>query len=644
MFDQNEYTVNYSYHVNGQRASITVKDPDAAEIYHVSYGYDAASRLDAVHDATLGDDDWVASYQYDKNGNRSYMYFHLDGTTGTAGNTYIEYEYNIDNRLIEFDTHNGPTFSFDATTSGDIDGMGRLVNAIEEITDTEIAQNTVTYNYANVYDRLSRLTSAKQTLDITIPVATQYVHTYSDAGNMTKKRYNTFVDGVFDTSSDVDFSYQSGSDLVTGDNLNNSVTWDNNARQTSQLSNPAANYKLEYDYEGRLREGWAGSANDKMIAKYTPGGARVYKERIWSSDTSDYKHKYIVDVAGKLPKILVVLDADDNDAVIKKYIHARDQVIAQHDISYDEQTPPNVTDNFYFYLHDRLGSVRQIIDTDGDVVNAYTYDPWGLPIESETADTIGKETKENISNLYLFANYIYDAEIKMYYCNAREYDPILARFTSRDPVLGTFENPMTLHAYLYCVNDPINNWDPSGEIVWARALRGAAIGLTTAAIIYGMHYAYTTALRPLLQMMGASWMEDRYYSIAAIRLNELSNRVGQNNPALARKLRLAANKISGESRELNVKITDGSGGYHFIRDDTIFLSEEFLPSSEDPGYALALGIFGEFQHTRAGGSLRDEDGSANLEFQEVKDYILMALSCFFLIWRIFSLVARPFFC
>ena len=251
---------------------------------------------------------------------------------------------------------------------------------------------------------------------------------------------------------------------MIGDTGNNfELAWDNNGRQTSQLSNPAANYKLEYDYEGRLREGWAGGANDKMIAKYTPGGARVYKERIWSDDI-DYKHKYIVDIAGKLPKILVVLDANNNDAVIKKYIHAQDQVIAQHDIINDTSTPPEVvSDNLYFYLHDRLGSVRQIIDTNGDVVNAYTYDPWGLPIESATDNTIGKETKENISNLYQFANYIYDAEIKMYYCNAREYDPILARFTSTDPVLGTFENPMTLHAYLYCVNDPVNKWDPSGK-------------------------------------------------------------------------------------------------------------------------------------------------------------------------------------
>ena len=45
------------------------------------------------------------------------------------------------------------------------------------------------------------------------------------------------------------------------------------------------------------------------------------------------------------------------------------------------------------------------------------------------------------------------------------YDPVLGRFTARDPITGTFKNPMTLHAYLYCINDPINYVDPSGEFL-----------------------------------------------------------------------------------------------------------------------------------------------------------------------------------
>lgn len=101
------------------------------------------------------------------------------------------------------------------------------------------------------------------------------------------------------------------------------------------------------------------------------------------------------------------------------------------------------------------GSVRQVIDNTGAVVNCYTYDPWGLPV--------GNETQETISNMYLFAGYVWDSEISQYHCYRRQYDPVLARFTSRDPVAGNYHEPMTLHKYLYCGNDSINRTDPTGE-------------------------------------------------------------------------------------------------------------------------------------------------------------------------------------
>jgi hypothetical protein len=37
------------------------------------------------------------------------------------------------------------------------------------------------------------------------------------------------------------------------------------------------------------------------------------------------------------------------------------------------------------------------------------------------------------------------------------------RFTSRDPVKGKQKEPLTLHKYLYCLNDPINRVDLSGK-------------------------------------------------------------------------------------------------------------------------------------------------------------------------------------
>ncbi len=65
----------------------------------------------------------------------------------------------------------------------------------------------------------------------------------------------------------------------------------------------------------------------------------------------------------------------------------------------------------------------------------------------------------------------------------RWYDPVVGRFLQPDPWLGDVYEPLTLNAYAYCVNDPVNAVDPSGAIplvvvvVLAGAAIGAAVGL-----------------------------------------------------------------------------------------------------------------------------------------------------------------------
>lgn len=49
----------------------------------------------------------------------------------------------------------------------------------------------------------------------------------------------------------------------------------------------------------------------------------------------------------------------------------------------------------------------------------------------------------------------------------RWHDPAIGRFLQKDPWLGTLTSPLTLNAYGYCVNDPVQLVDPSGEVAWA---------------------------------------------------------------------------------------------------------------------------------------------------------------------------------
>ncbi len=52
----------------------------------------------------------------------------------------------------------------------------------------------------------------------------------------------------------------------------------------------------------------------------------------------------------------------------------------------------------------------------------------------------------------------------------RWYDPTVGRFLQQDPWLGSLSVPLTLNAYAYCVNDPVNMVDPDGAQAQAAVL------------------------------------------------------------------------------------------------------------------------------------------------------------------------------
>ena len=89
----------------------------------------------------------------------------------------------------------------------------------------------------------------------------------------------------------------------------------------------------------------------------------------------------------------------------------------------------------------------------------YTYQPFGESFASEQVETI--------TNDFKFTGQYYDSETGQYYLRARQYIPPIYRFSSHDPVTGKGLEPLTLHKYLYCVNDPVNKWDPTGRIFGA---------------------------------------------------------------------------------------------------------------------------------------------------------------------------------
>ena len=231
---------------------------------------------------------------------------------------------------------------------------------------------------------------------------------------------------------------------LVGGQSDDDLTWDLNGRMIAGVSS-----SLTYDHDGKLQSGSAGGVTIDL--KYDPDGNRIYRE-VTSGPTTT-KRKYVIDTEGDLPVVLLEINpdiSDPNSCIVKTYLYAGTDTIAQHDGFY--------ADDKYFYLSDRIGSVRQVIDVNASVEHLYSYGPFGKKLEDD-------EDPDPVSNRFCFTGQYFDEELDQYHLRARQCDLATSRFTARDPYAGFFNRPLELHRYLYCINEPVNRTDPSGEFI-----------------------------------------------------------------------------------------------------------------------------------------------------------------------------------
>jgi len=114
-----------------------------------------------------------------------------------------------------------------------------------------------------------------------------------------------------------------------------------------------------------------------------------------------------------------------------------------------------------YYGYDGQGSARMLFDTGSPVVvtDTYDYDAYGMVLASTPSAATGSPTP----NHYRYTGQQWDDDLKMYYLRARYYKPDTHRFWTRDTFQGDREDPLSLHKYLYCSANPVNQFDPSGH-------------------------------------------------------------------------------------------------------------------------------------------------------------------------------------
>ena len=152
--------------------------------------------------------------------------------------------------------------------------------------------------------------------------------------------------------------------------------------------------------------------------------------------------------------------------VMRETVTTNQTVTAVMDFVYDESGKPfamidqlSAQPKTYYYVLNLQGDVVKLIDQDGAVAAAYTYDAWGniLSQSGSMAD----------ANPLRYRGYYYDTETGFYYLQSRYYDPATRRFINADALASTGQGFIGYNMFAYCNNSPVNTCDSDGrDAIW----------------------------------------------------------------------------------------------------------------------------------------------------------------------------------
>lgn len=116
----------------------------------------------------------------------------------------------------------------------------------------------------------------------------------------------------------------------------------------------------------------------------------------------------------------------------------------------------------YYYLKDRQYNIKAIIDSQGGIIESYSYNAYGImTITDGNGNTLNEST---IGNTYGYTGRRYDKESKLWYYRNRMYSAELGRFLQRDPK-GYVDG---INLYAYVRNNPHKLLDPMGTMSLAN--------------------------------------------------------------------------------------------------------------------------------------------------------------------------------
>ena len=391
-------------------------------------GYDAAGNLTRAYH-NLGPD---LLYAYDALGrltNAAQLSFSYDAenrvTNTVSSGVNFGATYDDDGRLTSVSFNNG---AFSVNYS--YDNRDRLIHVTDTLSAAQMDFG---------YDDAGRLTS------VTRGNAVNGTYTYDAAGRLTRIQEGNIIDIQYGLNAAGEVT---NANVIAPLDIANFLPITNQAF-TFDAAHQIKNGAYAYDPRGRLVSApghafaWDGASRLTAIdgVTLTYNGVNDVLTRTAGSTT-----RYFYNHAVRMHPIMA--EKTEGGAFQRFYIWSPGgRLLYLIDVGQG-----NAVRYFHF---DKVGSTLALTSAAGIVLDAYAYSPYGALL-THSGTSVQPFTFVGAFGVRS------EPAADVYQMRARYFDPLTARFLTRDPVWPRLTSPLSLDPYTYAEENPLLHSDPSG--------------------------------------------------------------------------------------------------------------------------------------------------------------------------------------
>ncbi|WP_449222322.1 RHS repeat-associated core domain-containing protein, partial [Sulfidibacter corallicola] len=413
------------YYDNGTRESVT-----DARGFTVRYTYDPANRLETA----VVDGQGVARFGYHANG--------LPEEISLPNGTRTAYAFDRANRPTELghERPDGSATRYHATYHAD----GSRASLVEDRGDLGRWETTYRYDINSRLTEWTRTTPQhRRTTSLSLDRVGNRTYELEEGDGYARERAYSYQPGHQISG----FTETTREDEVLTASRQVLYDYDANGNRTAKtdvdrLAKRATATRMRWDARDRLRR-VEHDGIEALNFAYDDLDRRIRK---WGDSRQGSAMLYTWDELAVLSEHEEGAGAGGDPLPLASYAFAGQRLAIER-----------VGVGVQWFHHDPLGSVAELTDAAGALVEAKTFDPWGRE-EQVFASAAGGY------NRYGFTGHEYDPETELTYAKARYYDQDLGVFASMDRWdFAQFDRPPSLHRYQYASRNPLAFIDPTGN-------------------------------------------------------------------------------------------------------------------------------------------------------------------------------------